>query len=336
MVQVARIGASTYGGGPITVAQAIGITSISRQAGSDAGGVSVTLTVTNASGSPTVQFGSTSATNVVVVNATTITCTVPALSGGAVSTGTPVNVSIVGGGTLTNGFTYFPAATTTYTSHDFEDNTLGAFTGTNTANGTVAASAEQAYAGTRSAKCSVIGNFADGGARLEYTFSGAIKNPALDEANGIYFRWYQYIPASVVSHVSTNSRQIKVHLFRKTAGSGQPGWIMAGIGSDFGDDDFTCFVDNGVISISGGATNIPFGDGVWVEIILWQKRSSTTGRARCWVNGREQFDVTHADMGNNTSTDEYVAYFGITYSESAAGITSYIDNIKICNGFPDP
>ena len=77
---------------------------VSRTAGQPAGGTAVTITGTNFAAGATVTFGSTAATNVVVVNSTTITATTPAGSAGAVT----VTVTKVGGqsGSLTNGFTY--------------------------------------------------------------------------------------------------------------------------------------------------------------------------------------------------------------------------------------
>ncbi len=77
--------------------------SVSPNSGSTAGGTSVTITGTNFAAGATVTFGSTAATNVVVVNSTTITATVPAGSAGAVT----VTVTVNGlSGSLTNGFTY--------------------------------------------------------------------------------------------------------------------------------------------------------------------------------------------------------------------------------------
>ena len=76
----------------------------SPNSGSTAGGTAVTITGTNFAAGATVTFGGTAATNVVVVNSTTITATTPAGSAGAVT----VTVTKVGGqsGSLTNGFTY--------------------------------------------------------------------------------------------------------------------------------------------------------------------------------------------------------------------------------------
>ena len=64
----------------------------------------MTITGTNFATGATVTFGSTAATNVVVVNSTTITATTPAGSAGAVT----VTVTNVSGqsGSLANGFTY--------------------------------------------------------------------------------------------------------------------------------------------------------------------------------------------------------------------------------------
>ena len=70
---------------------------------SAAGGTAVTITGTNFAAGATVTFGGTAATNVVVVNSTTITATTPAGSAGAVTVTVTVNGQ---SGSLTNGFTY--------------------------------------------------------------------------------------------------------------------------------------------------------------------------------------------------------------------------------------
>ena len=61
------------------------VTSVSPTTGSTAGGTAVTITGTNFATGATVKFGSAAATNVVVVNSTTITATTPAGSAGAVT-----------------------------------------------------------------------------------------------------------------------------------------------------------------------------------------------------------------------------------------------------------
>ena len=80
------------------------VTSVSPNNGPAAGGTAVTITGTNFASGATVKFGSNAATNVVVVNSTTITATTPAGSAGAVT----VTVTNTGSqsGSLANGFTY--------------------------------------------------------------------------------------------------------------------------------------------------------------------------------------------------------------------------------------
>ncbi len=61
------------------------VSSVSPSSGSTAGGTAVTITGTNFVAGATVTFGATAATNVTVVNSTTITATTPAGSAGAVT-----------------------------------------------------------------------------------------------------------------------------------------------------------------------------------------------------------------------------------------------------------
>ena len=79
------------------------MSSVNPNSGPVAGGTAVTITGTNFASGATVKFGNGSATNVVVVNATTITATTPAWRAGAVT----VTVTVGGqSGSLANGFTY--------------------------------------------------------------------------------------------------------------------------------------------------------------------------------------------------------------------------------------
>jgi hypothetical protein len=89
------------------------VTGVSPSSGTTAGGTAVTITGTNFVAGAGVTFGSTAATNVVVVNSTTITATTPAGSAGAVT----VTVTVSGqGGSLANGYTYVVAPTVTSVS----------------------------------------------------------------------------------------------------------------------------------------------------------------------------------------------------------------------------
>ena len=96
----------------------------------------MTITGTNFAAGATVTFGSTAATNVVVVNSTTITATTPAGSAGAVT----VTVTNSGGqsGSLASGFTYIPTPTVSGVSPNSGSTSGGTavtITGTNFATG---------------------------------------------------------------------------------------------------------------------------------------------------------------------------------------------------------
>src|SRR5438552_16598571 len=89
------------------------VTSVTPNTGSTAGATPVTITGTNFLSPSTVTFGGAAATNVVVVNSTTITATTPAHAAGAVDV-VVADAGVCSGtppGTLPNGFTYVaPAA----------------------------------------------------------------------------------------------------------------------------------------------------------------------------------------------------------------------------------
>jgi hypothetical protein len=79
------------------------VSGVAPNAGPATGGTAVTITGTNFATGATVKFGATAATNVAVVNGTTITATTPSGSAGAVTVTVTVNGQ---SGSLANGFTY--------------------------------------------------------------------------------------------------------------------------------------------------------------------------------------------------------------------------------------
>lgn len=87
---------------------AASINTVSPSAGSVVGGGTITLTGQNFASVTGVTFGGTAATNLVIVDAATITCTLPAHAAGAVDI---VALSPQGNGTKTNGFTYYAVPT---------------------------------------------------------------------------------------------------------------------------------------------------------------------------------------------------------------------------------
>ncbi len=111
------------------------VMSIAPNTGSTGGGTAVTITGTNFATGGTVTFGTAAATNVVVVNSTTITATAPAGSAGAVTVKVTVGSQ---SGSLTNGFTYavVPAVTSVSpNSGPVAGGTAVTITGTNFAAG---------------------------------------------------------------------------------------------------------------------------------------------------------------------------------------------------------
>ena len=80
------------------------VSSVSPNSGSTLGGTLVTITGTNFVAGATVTFGGTAATNVVIVNSTTITATTPAHAFGAVTVTVTNPGALVG--SLANGYTY--------------------------------------------------------------------------------------------------------------------------------------------------------------------------------------------------------------------------------------
>jgi phospholipase C len=100
----------TVPGGGFTYVGAPSLTAVSPSSGVTTGGTAVTLTGSNFQTGATVAFGSSPATNVSVVNSTTITATTPSGSAGAVN----VTVTNPGGqdSVLSNGFTYSDPAPT--------------------------------------------------------------------------------------------------------------------------------------------------------------------------------------------------------------------------------
>ncbi len=98
------------------------VTSVSPNSGTTAGGTSVNISGTNFSSGATITFGGGAATNVSVVNATTINAVTPAHAAGAVN----VVVTNSNGlsGTLTSGFTYTAPVQTVLLEDDFNDNSI--------------------------------------------------------------------------------------------------------------------------------------------------------------------------------------------------------------------
>ncbi|MBE2285889.1 MAG: IPT/TIG domain-containing protein [Prosthecobacter sp.] len=109
-VVVTTPGGSNSANSLFTYVAAPTVASIAPASGPTSGGTSVTITGTNFTGATGVTLGGSAATNVSVVNATTITCITPARSAGAAS----VVVTTPGGSNSVNSlFSYLAAPTVT-------------------------------------------------------------------------------------------------------------------------------------------------------------------------------------------------------------------------------
>ena len=109
----------TYASAPPPAPTVSGIT---PNTGSTAGGTSVTISGTGFSSGATVSIGLTAATNVVVINSTTITANTPAHAAGTVNV--VVTNTDAQSGTLVNGFTYVSGGETVLLADDFNDASL--------------------------------------------------------------------------------------------------------------------------------------------------------------------------------------------------------------------
>lgn len=106
------------------------VVSVTPDSGPSVGGTNVTITGTEFSGATTVTFGGTAATNVAVVNPTTITCTTPGRAPGTVSVEVTTPVATSAANTL---FTYpnvVPADITLTSTSIAENNVANAAVGT--------------------------------------------------------------------------------------------------------------------------------------------------------------------------------------------------------------
>ncbi|MFJ1270235.1 IPT/TIG domain-containing protein, partial [Legionella lytica] len=103
------VGSASLMGGFTYTAVAPTLSSVLPSSGSIAGGTTITLTGSGFIPGMSVTLGGTAATNVTVVNSTTLTAVTPAHASGAVNV---VATNTVGSATLTGGFTYVTLAPT--------------------------------------------------------------------------------------------------------------------------------------------------------------------------------------------------------------------------------
>ena len=176
------------------------VTSVSPNTGSTIGGTAVTITGTNFATGATVKFGSTAATNVVVVSTTSITASTPAGTAGAAT----VTVTVSGqSGSLSSGFTYAVIPTVTSVSPNTGSTAGGTavtITGTNFASGATVkfgatAATNVAFVSSTSITASTPAGTA-GAATVTVTVSGQ---------SGSLTSGFTYVGTPTVTSVSPNT-----------------------------------------------------------------------------------------------------------------------------------
>ena len=179
------------------------VTGVNPNNGPTAGGTPITISGTNFVSGATATLGGTAATNVVVVNSTTITATTAAHAAGAVTV--TVTNPDTQSGSLTNGYTYNPAPTVTGVS----PNNGPAAGGTSiTISGTNFVSGATATLGGTGATNVVVVNSTTITATTAAHAAGAVTvtvtNP--DTQSGSLTNGYTYLgPAPTVTGVNPNN-----------------------------------------------------------------------------------------------------------------------------------
>jgi hypothetical protein len=322
--------ASAVGGG----GNAPVIASISRDAVTAAGGSALTITGTGFDGDAAVSIGGASATSVVVLNATTVTCVTPARTAAVAGTSYDVVVTQSGGtSTIPNGLQYRPTRSTTFLQSDF-DSALSPMA----VSGAVTQSTDFVRPGrTYSAKCS--GNYSF------VAHSYASQNPAAIETNGLYERFWLLGDTAVLTELSDPSvgspaQQIKAYLNRAdgTQTIPRPGYYMAGMGRAFSETSgvggFQAARDYGIAGYGHPLVNMQ--PNTWHEFQFWYKRNATTTDYAFWFDKRLIMQGTDTSdlLGSSDTAAPYQSGFGVRYTERMR-ITAvlYVDDVTLSNGY---
>ena len=306
------------------------ITSISRDAGTTAGGTTLIVSGGNFDASTEVLFGGIAARSVALLGATQLRVVTPPRNTGTVSV---VVRNGSASATLANAFEYLPAPATVFVRHGFEDGRSGPFGFWQTS-----VTTEAARSGTYSAKSVVLGTSQSADITFRYT---SPRNPAASEANGIYQRWYVMLPQSSITNTAA-SGQIKLHLSRynEDQGSSLPGWFMMGIGAQFGSrtiGQITAWRDYGLTELPGTFTQGIVRPGQWHEIQVWYRRSGGRGHVRLWVDGKKQIDTSDPLFGTDDTSAQMSYRIGIAYTQGNSGpVTTYVDDAAAANGYLEP
>lgn len=333
------------------------ITNISRHVGSAGGGVGITITGTNFTADTKVTFGSTKAYNVVVGSATSLSCNVPAHTTGVVD----VHV-ITGGGTATasSAFDYEPApsqlTTVDYPNVSFEDGTIGNFQYIRDGKNTSYCTTDATYSafGAYSAKCHLdnsVLTYPPDYSGVDWVNIGTINPSPSHSTNGVYFRFYAYVPVAFAAYVqgianseeefvSTEDPYDPTHSF-------QHNWLYCGIGNNLSSivGGFGCRFSNDS-TISGGDTGVNIADGHWHEFEIWLHRTGGVGTEKIWIDGTLVFNQSSSNLGQDTGANPAInVRYLLGYTALSGGHNNnvgaqngfiWIDSPEVSTGFIDP
>jgi hypothetical protein len=313
------------------------VTALSRDLMNVTGAVPVTITGTGFSGTPTVLFGSTAATNVVVLNSTTITCTAPAHSAGLVAV-------TVADKTLSNAVRYTAAQTQGFLA-TFETGVLGSNVGS-----------EVSGAGATVVVTNAVGDGAKGSdyfvrctlpsgateARINSALASSIVNLPLNGSDGFWFGFYVRCDDATANAVfGSAGKQIKLFIARDHDDT--PHWPNIGIGNDFGstvagalrkkNDPSSSPVTPDGISLG---TNLGTAAG-WVRIDGHYVRSGGVGTYTFYVNFKQVASQADSTLGEDSTTDPATKIRirpGIAFASGhASTLTLDIDRFYYGDGF---
>ena len=323
------VGAFTYVAAPTLV-------SLNRDFFVAAGGAVIVGTGTNLTVVTGVTVGGTAAT-AVSSTSTTVTFTCPAKTAtGYPGTWYDVIVTTPGGSyTLTAALESLPTPSTTFVQSNFESGGYLPFVLDKSAAAAVSIQTNAANSGTHSVLCTATAT--DTAAQLTYAFAD---NRPLLEANGVYIRFYIFVPDATVTAASVSGKQIKIALNRF---SSTAAFLMDGVGDALGNSwygtphNFSSVIDNAILTFTGGA-GIPLGTAAgFIEVLLWNKRpAGGPGLARIWLNGKHSADVSSANLGSDTTTDTYTPNIGVAFCDVSSPIQLNVDDVAIGNGAFDP
>jgi hypothetical protein len=301
------------------------VSSISRQAGSAAGGTRLTITGSGFTTDAEVSFGGVRG-RATYVSSTRLDVVSPAHAAGTVAVTVQQGTATA---SLANAFEYLPAPTRTFVSTGFENGSASPFRAWQTT-----VTTEAARSGSRSAKS--VAPSSDQVADLTFLYGS---NAALNESQGVYQRWFVMLPQTTITNVTRG--QVKLHLSRYNEERGGGGsWLMIGTGSEFGSaqpGQLTAFIDANVRAVPGSYTPVVLKPGVWHEVQVWYKRINGRGYTKLWVDGVKYLETSDAALGSDGAADNQSFRIGVPWTQHASGpVTVFVDDAASANGYIEP